>query len=107
MRIHLKPLSVNQVWRGKRFKTKKYKSYERDLILLLPKLKIEFKGNLKAEMVFGFGSPLSDIDNPLKPLIDVLQKKYNFDDKQITELNVKKEIVKKGNEFIDIKITQI
>jgi len=107
MRIHLKPLSVNQVWRGKRFKTKKYKSYERDLMLLLPKLKIEFKGNLKAEMVFGFSSPLSDIDNPLKPLIDVLQKKYNFDDKQITELNVKKEIVKKGNEFIDIKITQI
>jgi len=103
----LKPLSVNQVWRGKRFKTKKYKSYERDLMLLLPKLKIEFKGNLKAEMVFGFSSPLSDIDNPLKPLIDVLQKKYNFDDKQITELNVKKEIVKKGNEFIDIKITQI
>jgi Holliday junction resolvase RusA-like endonuclease len=50
---------------------------------------------------------MADIDNPLKPILDVLQKKYGFDDRQIYELNVKKEIVKKGDEFIKLKINEI
>jgi len=107
MRIHVKPLSVNQVWQGKRFKTPKYKSYEMELMLMLPPVKVKFNGNLKVDITFGFSSTLADIDNPLKPILDILQKKYGFDDKQIFELNIKKEIVKKGDEFIDLIIEQI
>ena len=107
MKIQIKPLSVNQVWQGKRYKTPKYKSYEKELSLLLPPLKINFKRDLKIDLVFGFSSTLSDIDNPLKPILDVLQKKYGFDDKQIFELQVKKEIVKKGDEFIELTINEI
>lgn len=107
MRIELKPLSVNDAWKGRRFKTDTYKNWQRDLLLMLPKLKIEFKGDLKADFVFGFSSKASDIDNPLKPLIDTLQKKYKFNDNQIQELNVKKEIVKKGEEFITINISEL
>jgi Holliday junction resolvase RusA-like endonuclease len=59
---------------------------------------------MKVELTFGFSSPLSDIDNPVKPILDCLQLKYKFDDKIIHELNLKKELVKKGNEFIEIKI---
>ena len=107
MKIQLKPLSVNEAWQGRRFKTDKYKKWQKDLLLMLPSLKIDFKGCLKVDFVFGFSSCASDIDNPLKPLIDTLQKKYGFDDKQIKELNVKKELVKRGNEFMEIKINEL
>ena len=104
MRISIKPLSVNKVWQGKRFKTKDYKDYEKAVLLMLPPLNIEFKEPLSIEVVFGFSSKLADIDNPVKPLLDCLCKKYGFDDRIIYEMTLKKEIVKKGHEFIEIKI---
>lgn len=107
MIINIKPLSVNRAWKGKRFKTNEYKSYAKSLYMLLPKIKIDFKKDLKVDVLFGFSSKASDIDNPLKPLIDVLQYKYKFNDNQIQELNVKKTIVKKGKEFIEFKINEI
>jgi Holliday junction resolvase RusA-like endonuclease len=107
MIINIKPLSVNEAWKGRRFKTDKYKQWHKELMLLLPPLKIQFKGNLKASFVFGFSTNASDIDNPLKPLIDTLQKKYSFNDNQITELTVLKKVVKKGCEFIEISIQEL
>lgn len=35
-----------------------------------------------------------------------MQKKYNFDDCDIYELNIKKSIVKKGSEFIEFEIQE-
>jgi Holliday junction resolvase RusA-like endonuclease len=58
-------------------------------------------------IVFGFSSPLADIDNGLKPFIDILQKRYEFNDKDIVELNVKKEKAVKGGEFILFEILTI
>lgn len=104
-KIKIKPLSVNQVWQGRRFKTKHYKDYEKQLLFLLPGNAI--KGNLRIDITFGFSSKLSDIDNPLKPFLDVLVKRYDFDDRDIFELNVKKEIVKKGEEYISYNIRNI
>lgn len=40
IRIKIKPLSVNDAWKGQRFKTKEYKQYEQDLMFILPKTKI-------------------------------------------------------------------
>jgi hypothetical protein len=37
-------------------------------------------------------------------MIDILQKKYNFDDKHVYRLVVEKKVVKKGNEHIVIEI---
>ena len=107
MNINIKPLSVNQAWKGRRFRSDKYKIYEKNLLLLLPNTSIEIKGDLKLSIVFGFSNRGSDIDNPLKPLIDILQKKYKFNDKQIIILNVEKKIVKKGSEFIKIKLKKL
>lgn len=107
MKIEIKPLSVNQVWQGKRFKTSKYKAYESELLYRLPKLKVNPLNKLKITLVFGFSNKLSDIDNPVKPFLDCLQKKYNFDDRNIYNLIIKKEIVKKGKEFIEFKIEEI
>ena len=107
MKIEIKPLSVNQAWQGKRFKTKEYKVFENAMLMLLPPVKIDFKGHLKIDVVFGYSSRASDIDNGLKPLLDCLQKKYGINDNRIYELNVKKEITDKGKEFIKLKIDEL
>lgn len=104
--INIKPLSINECWQGKRFKTNKYKEYEKSCFLLLPKIKIP-EGKLKVDLVFGFSSKLSDADNPVKCFIDILQKKYGFNDNKIYEYSIKKVDVKKGNEFIEFNITNI
>lgn len=102
-RIDIKPLSVNQVWQGRRFKTKKYKDYEKTVLSILPKLKIP-EGNLKLIITFGFSSKASDWDNPIKPFQDILQKKYEFNDSRIYKAEIEKVIVKRGKEFIDFRI---
>lgn len=107
MRINIKPLSVNEVWKGRRFKTDKYNVYSKLLSLNLKPIQIDLNGNLSVHLVFGFSSHGADIDNPVKPILDTLQKKYGFNDNKIYELNIKKEIVKKGNEFIEIQIKNI
>lgn len=101
MIIKIKPLSVNEAWQGRKNKTKKYDDYEELLINnLLPNNYLLNYNSLNIE--FGFSSRASDLDNPLKPLIDILQKKYNFNDNKIYELEVTKEIVKKGEEYIKV-----
>lgn len=107
MIINIKALSVNEAFQGRRFKTPKYKHFEKAMLILLPPLKIDFKALLTIDVVFGYSSTASDIDNGLKPLLDCLQKKYKINDNRIYELNVKKEIVKKGQEFIKLQINEI
>jgi Holliday junction resolvase RusA-like endonuclease len=103
MKINIKPLSVNECYRGRRFKNDKYKAYETELLLRLPPLKIPEK-NLCVNLVFGFSNDASDIDNGVKIFLDILQKAYEFNDKEIYELHVFKEVVKKGKEYIDFSI---
>jgi len=102
-KINIKPLSVNQAWQGKRFKTPKYKRYERDILTILPKLIVP-EGKLELVLEFGFSSKLSDIDNPIKCFVDCLQKKYNFNDNRIYKMSVTKVNVEKGGEFIRFNI---
>ena len=99
IKIDIKPLSVNEAWQGKRFKTKEYERYEKSILILLPKINIPSKPYCLT-IEFRFSSRKSDIDNPLKPLIDILQKKYAIDDKDINKLIVEKKLVKKGEESI-------
>ena len=99
-----KPLSINEAWQGKRFKTPAYKRYEEAMLLLMPKGKVEPDQMLRVEFFFGFSNKASDLDNPVKLLMDIAQKKYGFNDKMVFELNVRKCIVKKGEEFIQIGI---
>jgi Holliday junction resolvase RusA-like endonuclease len=51
-------------------------------------------------------SKLSDVDNPLKPFLDILQKKYKINDRDIEQLQVRKVVVKKGGEFIRFGINE-
>ena len=106
MQIKVKPLSVNEVWSGRRFKTPRYKSYEQELFYLLPKEITIPEGNLLVKVIWGLSNSAADIDNPTKPFLDILQKKYNFNDKRITCLILQKMKVKKGKEFIDFYIRE-
>lgn len=107
MTIEIKPLSVNEAWQGRRFKTPKYKTFEKEMLLKMPKIDLTGFTKIGLEITFGFSNSLSDIDNPLKPTLDCIQKKYGINDRNIYELQVSKEIVKKGNDFIKIKINQL
>jgi len=100
----IKPLSVNQAWQGKRYKTNAYICYERQLLLQLPKLKLP-EPPYEVKFEFGFSNKGSDIDNALKPLIDVMQKKYEFNDRDIYRLIVNKVIVKKGLEYFRVEMS--
>jgi Holliday junction resolvase RusA-like endonuclease len=103
LRIQIKPLSVNQVWQGKRFKTPAYKAYEKEALLKLKPMKVS-GGKLSLHLLVGLSSKNADLDNILKPFIDILQKKLGFNDRQIYRLTVEKVIVPKGQEFIEFDI---
>lgn len=101
--LPIKPLSVNDAWQGQRFKTLKYKKYEIAVMCLLPKLDMP-KPPYQVYLQFMFSSKLSDIDNPVKPFLDILQKKYSINDKDIESLIIYKQEVKKGSESIKFEI---
>lgn len=102
-RINIKPLSVNDAWKGKRFKTDAYKAYETEMLVRLP------AGHLpnppyRVHYEFGFSNTLCDLDNPVKQTQDCLSKKYGFNDRDIYEAHIRKVIVKKGCEYVRVKI---
>ncbi len=104
--IKIKPLSVNECWKGKRTKTDKYRAYGIELLLVfLPKMVFIPEGKLQIYIEFGFSNIGSDFDNPVKPFIDLLQKKYGFNDNRIYKGIIEKVKVKKGQEYIKFEIT--
>lgn len=105
-KIDIKPLSVNEAWKGRRYKTEKYDKYIHDLLFLLPPIKLPLPP-YALYLVVGYSNSASDIDNCLKPFVDCLQKKYGFNDKLIYSLFIQKEIVKKGKEFISFSIKSL
>jgi Holliday junction resolvase RusA-like endonuclease len=107
VKLNEKPLSVNQAWQGKRYKTQAYQDYEKNIMLRLPAGKVDPAVMLRLEFFFGFSNVASDLDNPVKLLMDIAQKKYGFNDKMVFELNVRKCLVKKGEDFIQIGIYQM
>ena len=103
MRINIKPLSVNKVFQGRRFRTKEYDIYEMQVKRLLPKIELP-KGNLSIKYVVGYSNKASDIDNCIKPFQDILSKFYGFNDNLIYHVEIDKVIVQKGSEFIEFEI---
>jgi len=104
MIINIKPLSVNKAWQGKRFKTKEYKTYERDVLLLLRPMRIPEHDDLEIRISWGFSNMLSDVDNPVKCFVDCLQKKYGFNDARVRKMTIEKFKVSKGDEYIEFFI---
>ena len=82
MRFHLpvKPMTVNHAWRGgRRFRTKEYLDYERDICLLLPKETIH--GTVEIFYTFHIKRhKTTDTSNLIKVLEDIMVKKGIIDD---------------------------
>jgi len=106
IKIDIKVLSVNEAWQGRRYKTDKYRAYQKHLTLLLPKIVVP-PGKLKLILEFGMSNMASDIDNPIKMFLDILQKKYWFNDRDIWELEAKKFKIEKGKEYVKFEFISI
>ena len=105
-KINVKPLSINEAFKGRRFKTPEYLVYEREVLLSLKFIKLR-PGPYGLFIELGLSNKGADIDNPIKLISDILQKKFGFNDKDIYELYVKKKIVKKGEEYFYFSITYL
>lgn len=101
--IKTKPISVNDCWQGKRYKTPLYNSFQNAILLILPKIQLP-SPPYKINFEFGFSSTKSDWDNPVKPIQDILSKRYGFNDNQIYEATVRKKVVKRGEEYFSFLI---
>ena len=106
IRINIKPLSVNEAWKGKRYKSDKYHAYETEMLVRMPAGKLP-DPPYRVFYEFGFSNKLADYDNPTKPTQDCLARKYGFNDKEIYEAHIRKVIVKKGCEYVRVKIEHL
>lgn len=103
MIVKIKPLSVNKLFQGRRYRTKEYDRYQKDVFAQLKPIRIP-DGDLMLIVTVGFSNKLADLDNCLKAFQDILQKFYGFNDCKIYRIEATKTIVKKGDEFIDFQI---
>lgn len=72
-RIEIKPLSVNDAWQGRRFKTKDYLQYEHDMQILLPHITEAWDEPIRVTYFFRLKrAATTDVDNLIKPLQDLL-----------------------------------
>lgn len=102
-KIKIKALSVNEAYRGRRFKTEKYKAFEEEILYQLKGSEIP-DGKLELFIEVGLSSKNADLDNCLKVFTDILQKKYSFNDKRIYRIIAQKVDVPKKEEYIDFDI---
>ena len=103
-RIDIKPLSVNEAYRGRRFATRELTQYKSDLGWLLPKMEVP-DGPLAARYVFGTSSRASDADNMVKIFQDAISEHYGFNDSRIYRIEVEKVDVPKGREFVEFELS--
>ena len=105
--IPIKPISINECFQGRRYKTSKFKKWQRDVLLLLPKQSSQSK-RLAVEIRLYFKNPLRcDADNFCKAILDCLTKKGVIkDDRYIEYLEVIKQR-SANEEGFEIEINEI
>lgn len=106
-KINIKPLSANESYKGRKFATDKYKAYQKEMLYKLPNIKIPDGERLALHVIIGYSNKRADLDNSQKPLLDILQNKYCFNDNIIYRLLLEKVIVPKSEEFISFKFSEM
>lgn len=102
----IKPLSINKAFQGRRFKTKQYQDFEALCLYSMPKYQ-QIRNFVSIDIIFYFKNNRSDIDNCIKPILDIIVKKgYIEDDRKIMKLTVQKRITK-GKEGFGFRINEI
>ena len=105
-KINIRPISINEGYSGKRYKTPAHRAWHKSVLFLLPKIPIPIPP-YEIYLKFGFSSEKSDFDNCIKFFVDCLQEKYGFNDKLIRRAIIETEIVEKGKEFIEFEIEKL
>jgi len=102
-KIETNPLTVNMAWQGRRFKSKDYLEYEKEVFYQLPKESI--KGEIEIHFLFNVKTySRRDVDNMIKPLQDILVKAGVIDDdKNIVKLIAEKRKSKTNSVEVSIK----
>ena len=107
--IPLKPMSVNIAWCGRRFKSKAYKQYEKDFFKVIGRVP-KIGGDIEVTIEWYIkNDKMTDIDNPTKPLLDLLSKAGLWeDDRKIRALHLYKYgVVNKNDERIVVVVEEI
>ncbi len=103
--IPIPGLSVNKIYSGRKTRSWHYKKYRKQIFNFLedydPNL-FCLKGNLHLSIEVGFSSKLSDLSNIIKALEDCLAEKFKFNDRQISDISMKKFLVNKGDEYTKV-----
>jgi len=104
--LPIKPLSVNEAYKGRKFRTPALRKYQRDVCLLLKDLEIP-DGPLELHLEFGLSSMGGDTTNPIKVFEDCLQMRYGFNDNRVYRIIAEKRKVAKGAEYIRFEILEL
>ncbi len=105
-RVKVKPVSVNHCYTGRVYKNEAYRSFEELMLYSLPKIKVP-EGKLFLRLEFGVSSKKADVDNLVKCTLDCLCRQYGFNDNKVYLMEVAKEDVKRGEEYIDFDISVV
>ncbi len=106
IRVPLKPLSVNQAYRGRRFDTPEKKRFVDSCLAIIGRGSVP-DGPLRVDFEFGVSNRSQDCDGPVKVCLDILQKRFDFNDNRVYELTARKVIVPKGQEYWAFQITPL
>lgn len=80
-------------------------AYEKEVLAKLDYVDMsQTKLPIELSIIVGLSNMASDVDNVVKPFLDILQKKYGFNDKYVFRLIVEKLLVAKGAEFIEFYV---
>ena len=107
-----KPLSVNAAHYKNKRKTPAYEAYEDAWQVVLSgesiPSDIEVKTMLfRVDYEWGLSNNQADVDNPIKPTTDIMQRWFQFNDKQVRIVKATKRLVPKGAEYAKVRITQV
>src|SRR3990167_2561313 len=97
-------LTINKAWKGRRYKTRDYENFEKEVMYQLPKMKV--MGEVEMHYKFRIKSyAITDVSNLIKCLEDIIVKCGLIeDDRKVVKLSVEK--FKDDNESIQILIKQ-
>ena len=105
--LKIKPLSVNDAYKGRKYKTSNHHKFKDHITILLKNkriLKLEKKERFYILYHFYISNIQNDVDNLIKLTQDAICNKIGTDDRYIMGIHAKKFIVKKGQEHIKFKI---
>lgn len=102
-----KPISTNNLYRGKKVRSYDYKKYRKEVFRFLEDNcrdaeDYDLTGNLYLELEIGYSSPLSDVSNGVKGIEDVLTEYLQFNDRQVVTVVLNKYLVNKGKEYTKV-----